>query len=161
MPTKSRRFFVKHSNITTVILAVVVTMACDKSSETPARQGAGTNSDTIRSVTASPDYSRALPVTVAHPNAAAPQTLSGSGTAQGMNPPHGQPNHRCDIPVGSPLNSPPGTQPTAPTPSQANVPPQTGAPSTAPGMNPPHGQPSHRCDIPVGSPLNSPPAKAK
>ena len=26
-------------------------------------------------------------------------------TAPGMNPPHGQPNHRCDIPVGAPLNS--------------------------------------------------------
>ena len=29
-------------------------------------------------------------------------------TAPGMNPPHGQPNHRCDITVGAPLNSPPG-----------------------------------------------------
>ena len=28
--------------------------------------------------------------------------------AAGMNPPHGQPNHRCDIAVGMPLNSPPG-----------------------------------------------------
>ncbi|CAN5891225.1 hypothetical protein BH11BAC4_BH11BAC4_24790 [soil metagenome] len=26
-------------------------------------------------------------------------------TAPGMNPPHGQPNHRCDIAVGAPLNS--------------------------------------------------------
>ena len=29
-----------------------------------------------------------------------------------MNPAHGQPNHRCDIPVGAPLNSPP-SQPQA------------------------------------------------
>ena len=28
-------------------------------------------------------------------------------TAPGMNPPHGQPNHRCDIAVGAPLNSAP------------------------------------------------------
>lgn len=28
-------------------------------------------------------------------------------TAPGMNPPHGQPGHRCDISVGAPLNSPP------------------------------------------------------
>ncbi len=27
--------------------------------------------------------------------------------AAGMNPPHGQPGHRCDISVGAPLNSPP------------------------------------------------------
>ena len=26
-------------------------------------------------------------------------------TAPGMNPPHGQPGHRCEIPVGAPLNS--------------------------------------------------------
>lgn len=93
--------------------------------------------------------------------------------AQGMNPPHGEPGHRCDIPVGAPLNSEP-TQPggnTAPasssgqgflgsgdaqtTPSQT-----TGGQSqftTAPGMqgkpNPAHGQPGHRCDIQVGDPL--------
>lgn len=28
-----------------------------------------------------------------------------SPTADGMNPPHGQANHRCDIAVGAPLNS--------------------------------------------------------
>jgi hypothetical protein len=27
-------------------------------------------------------------------------------TPKGMNPPHGQPGHRCDIAVGAPLNSP-------------------------------------------------------
>ena len=27
--------------------------------------------------------------------------------ASGMNPPHGQPGHRCDIAVGAPLNSKP------------------------------------------------------
>lgn len=32
-------------------------------------------------------------------NAAAPAGT----TAPGMNPPHGQPGHRCEIPVGSPL----------------------------------------------------------
>ncbi len=29
-----------------------------------------------------------------------------TATAPGMNPPHGQPGHRCDISVGAPLNSP-------------------------------------------------------
>ncbi|ESU28996.1 hypothetical protein FLJC2902T_10290 [Flavobacterium limnosediminis JC2902] len=32
--------------------------------------------------------------------------------AKGMNPPHGQPGHRCDIKVGAPLNSPPGNKTT-------------------------------------------------
>ncbi|MFT3793633.1 hypothetical protein [Flavobacterium sp.] len=99
--------------------------------------------------------------------------------AAGMNPPHGQPGHRCDIAVGAPLNSPPGKAPAQPmtiTPGQTTqtgtriTPAGTGAApailapnantavaATAPGMNPPHGQPGHRCDIAVGAPLNSPP----
>jgi hypothetical protein len=61
--------------------------------------------------------------------------LSDQTSAKGMlNPAHGEPGHRCDIPVGSPLNIP------------------TAAPAVA-RMNPPHGEPGHRCDIPVGSPL--------
>ncbi|MGO4708750.1 hypothetical protein AB4Y90_06445 [Chryseobacterium sp. 2TAF14] len=97
-------------------------------------------------------------------------------TAPGMNPPHGQPGHRCEIPVGQPLNSAPTAQnpttqnvqvngnntiqidpnsvnPTKITPNQNSTPVKT-----APGMNPPHGQPGHRCDIAVGQPLNSKPA---
>lgn len=80
-------------------------------------------------------------------------------TAPGMNPPHGQPNHRCDIAVGAPLNSPPGKNPatqTTPAPVQAQpqMQPQNAAPVvTAPGMNPPHGQPGHKCEVAVGAPL--------
>ncbi len=96
--------------------------------------------------------------------------------AAGMNPAHGQPGHRCDIPVGAPLNSP-GAKTTAQTPASTtqamritpngsatpailNANPTAAAPvETKPGMNPPHGQPGHRCDIAVGAPLNSPPGK--
>ena len=82
-------------------------------------------------------------------------------TASGMNPPHGQPNHRCDIAVGAPLNSPPGKAPsTQAKPPQVDTTPQANQTQTASGMNPPHGQPNHRCDIAVGAPLNSPPGKA-
>ncbi|MCG2610253.1 hypothetical protein LZZ90_01885 [Flavobacterium sp. SM15] len=42
---------------------------------------------------------------------AQPQTISTTtvapATRPGMNPPHGQPGHRCDIPVGAPLSSKP------------------------------------------------------
>ena len=80
-------------------------------------------------------------------------------TAKGMNPPHGQPGHRCDIPVGAPLNSKPVANPTTATQPQAVVTTtQQPVALTAPGMNPPHGQPNHRCDIAVGAPLNSKPA---
>jgi hypothetical protein len=83
-------------------------------------------------------------------------------TAPGMNPPHGQPNHRCDIAVGAPLNSKPAPATTQGT--TVNAQPQVtmkeipNTTKTAPGMNPPHGEPNHRCDIAVGAPLNSKPA---
>ncbi len=81
-------------------------------------------------------------------------------TPAGMNPPHGQPGHRCDIAVGAPLNSKPQTMPTITQNAQqpTTVVTQQPATPTAPGMNPPHGQPGHRCDIAVGAPLNSKPA---
>lgn len=89
------------------------------------------------------------------------QPVAQQPAAAGMNPAHGQPGHRCDIPVGSPLNSKPQTpNPTTATVSTAPATPQPVAQqATAPGMNPAHGQPGHRCDIPVGSPLNSKPAQ--
>jgi hypothetical protein len=88
-----------------------------------------------------------------------PAQMQPTVTAPGMNPPHGQPNHRCDIAVGAPLNSP-----VAAKPATANAQPQVtmkevpNTTKTAPGMNPPHGEPGHRCDIAVGAPLNSKPA---
>ncbi len=100
---------------------------------------------------------------------ATPTPTTTTATAPGMNPPHGQPGHRCDITVGAPLNSPPGktattapaTQPVVTSTAQPAVTSTPTAPpvKTAPGMNPPHGEPGHRCDITVGAPLNSAPAK--
>ncbi|TRX22174.1 hypothetical protein [Flavobacterium franklandianum] len=88
--------------------------------------------------------------------------------ASGMNPPHGQPGHRCDIAVGSPLNSTPNKS--IPNPAVTNSVTKSSLPAitksnavavvTKPGMNPPHGQTGHRCDIAVGAPLNSPTSKA-
>ena len=43
-------------------------------------------------------------------------------TPSGMNPPHGEPGHRCDIAVGAPLNSKPAT-PAAVQASTTAVPP--------------------------------------
>ena len=82
---------------------------------------------------------------------------------KGMNPAHGQSGHRCDIPVGAPLNTPAvankqqNTTTPAPTivtssPVQIATNPAETTP-TAEGMNPPHGQTNHRCDIAVGAPL--------
>ena len=78
--------------------------------------------------------------------------FSSPSSTAGLNPAHGQPGHRCEIPVGSPLNSAPSTT-KAPSTSSA-----TNNTEVAPGMNPAHGQPGHRCDIAVGKPLNSTPS---
>ena len=88
-----------------------------------------------------------------------------------MNPPHGQPYHRCDIAVGAPIDSPAPVQNAAPQVTQPQSAPNAGfntnpiSPSQAPpvsstadigpkpALNPPHGQPHHRCDLQVGAPL--------
>ncbi len=96
--------------------------------------------------------------------------------AKGMNPSHGQPGHRCDIPVGSPLSTPVAKPAAATPPAQSGTveksftvtPPanNNAVPAllstetanskpvaTKDGTNPVHGQPGHRCDIAVGAPL--------
>ncbi len=84
-----------------------------------------------------------------------------TATPPGMNPPHGQPNHRCDIPDGAPLstavNASASGQPSISQPLQVGTGLQntTAKTVTAKGMNPPHGDSGHRCDIAVGAPLNS------
>lgn len=101
---------------------------------------------------------------------------AGAKTAAGMNPPHGEPGHRCDIAVGAPLSSAPGTATGQPVQMQQSAPaanspvfnspshpvqtapqpvaaPAAGGSPTAAGMNPPHGEPGHDCAIPVGAPL--------
>ncbi len=105
--------------------------------------------------------------TAAPANATA-QTQSNSDTA--LNPPHGQPGHRCDIAVGAPLNSPPTSLPAKSPASQQvvtpSVPTPTPEPTPAPvtagnkKLNPKHGEPGHRCEIPVGAPLDSKPEPA-
>jgi hypothetical protein len=102
--------------------------------------------------------------------------INTAATPPELNPPHGQPFHRCDIAVGSPLKGAAPAKPAstairtgaAPTLEnaarlnnpQANPTPATSAPTAAnasgtpPKLNPPHGQPFHKCEIPVGSPLN-------
>ena len=86
-----------------------------------------------------------------------------AATAPGMNPPHGQPGHRCDIPVGQPLNSKPAAAQPAPAsapqaqvnPQPVTAPPVTAANNTGPkpATNPPHGEPWHDCAKQVGAPL--------
>ncbi len=69
---------------------------------------------------------------------------------QKINPPHGQPNHRCDIAVGALLTAkaPVASQPVAAAPTITTPVSKEGV-----KLNPAHGQPNHRCDVAVGAPL--------
>jgi hypothetical protein len=136
----------------------------------PQTAPAGTTSNSVMNGTANYSTTTTTPA-AATPVAAAP----------GMNPPHGQPGHRCEIAVGAPLNSAPKNAPAATTApvgkmtqpvtiSSATTTPGTvtsngatittvnnNAPATpvvtAPGMNPPHGEAGHVCSVAVGAPL--------
>jgi hypothetical protein len=117
-------------------------------------------------------------VTVSLPDSAAVNPVNATSGDVKLNPPHGEPGHRCEIEVGKPLTSAgstanmPGTAsistanpspvitpaPNQPVsistnPSTATAPAPAAKTATAPGMNPPHGEPGHDCAIPVGSPL--------
>lgn len=100
-------------------------------------------------------------------------------TKPGMNPPHGQAGHRCDIAVGAPLNSKPNATATPSQPaftktvipnaaqqakSAGTATTTAGTPAllnpTTAGTNPPHGQPGHVCGTPV-TPAASTPETAK
>ncbi|EIA10202.1 hypothetical protein [Flavobacterium frigoris] len=87
-----------------------------------------------------------------------------TSTPAGINPPHGELNHRCDVAVGAPLNTagsggtsvqPASVQSTQAVTTSQNITAKTVTPK---GMNPSHGESGHRCDIAVGAPLNSKPA---
>lgn len=76
-------------------------------------------------------------------------------TGLALNPQHGQPGHRCDIPVGSPLNSSANAAPivAAPPVNTTNI-PTIGTSTTELKYNPKHGEPGHRCDLAEGAPLD-------
>ena len=139
------------------IIVVYCFSACANREQDP--DSSLTNTYSSKPATITPDSQNFLKpgsgqAIVPFPQPVVNQTSS-TTTAPGMNPPHGQPNHRCDIAVGAPLNLPATTTPAVqPTVNAAQR--TTFKTPTPAGMNPPHGEPGHRCDIPVGAPLNSP-----
>lgn len=80
-------------------------------------------------------------------------------TTADVNPAHGEPNHRCDIPVGAPLdqaaaNTTTTQQRTSTNTSTTSPVRVQGTNSSTPTKNPPHGEPGHSCSVPVGADLN-------
>ena len=148
----------KKISISLLIFSVAL-ISCKKENSTIESSAEEVKSEVVDSTLINTDTTQTVAASEAQPQVltAAPQPVQ--ATAPGMNPPHGRPGHRCEIPVGAPLNTPAPVQTQAPAPSlipqnnmlQAPQPQQNMV--TAPGMNPPHGQPGHLCEIPVGAPL--------
>jgi hypothetical protein len=155
--------------ISAVALAVVISCSpAKKESNSEAVQ----QLKQLQQTTLSADTSAAIATVPAATATTQPAAIQTASTPPELNPPHGQPYHRCDIPVGSPLNTPAPAKPapavnrTGTSPTLANAaklnnpqavsptaPTVANATSGKPKLNPPHGQPYHRCDIAVGSPL--------
>lgn len=133
--------FIKRFSLLMMVFAMTLFVSCkEEKSKTPAEDGT-TTSETIQNNT------------------------EGTNSTKGdvaLNPPHGQPGHRCDIKVGDPL--PDGSTSSPVIKSQqspvikntGNVPVNSSNTNTTTSgnVNPAHGQPGHRCDIPVGAPLD-------
>lgn len=64
------------------------------------------------------------------------------------NPAHGVEGHRCDLPVGAPLDQETASQNTNTGSSPVRL------QSATPRINPPHGEPGHDCSVAVGAELN-------
>lgn len=94
--------------------------------------------------------------TEASPVSTEEQTSTNTKTTAALNPVHGEPGHRCDLPVGAPLDQAASTnlQQTNSSTLNPNVSPVRVNGGDTPSKNPPHGQPGHDCSKPVGADLN-------
>ncbi len=88
-----------------LLLAVIILTSCKKELEP---QDSSPVSETAPNANpaAAPNGQNPNGQMQMQPNMTTVTTPAPVVTAPGMNPPHGQPNHRCDISVGAPLNSP-------------------------------------------------------
>lgn len=139
----------RNASIMIIVIAVVFFSACDS----------GEKSSLINTQAAPSAISLPQPAQAQPAGVAAVQNAGAVSPSGPLNPAHGEPGHRCDIPVGAPLTQAAPTQVTA-NPQPVSLPQATAAAKPSGPLNPKHGEPGHRCDIPVGSPLNSPAAAA-
>ncbi len=125
----------KYVFLSTAVLTLSL-VSCKKDLE-PQESSVAVDSVSTQTTTASTDVVPAVaapqPVMNQQPVANTVQTVaqpSQQTAAKGMNPAHGQPGHRCDIPVGSPLNSPVKPVASQNISTNAAQPPATISPST-------------------------------
>ena len=151
-----------------LIFAAAVHFSCEKSATAPVAgtetTGAAATEPADSSVSA-PEVNSKIQVQEAQVS----PTAAARSEKPALNPPHGEPYHRCDIQVGAPIDSPAPAQNPAPpmvqqqTPNSFNtnpISPSVNAPAASaqnigpkPALNPAHGEPYHRCDLQVGAPL--------
>ena len=93
--------------------------SCKKTEEAPASTEQKT--ETTASETPAANDVSTITTTPA-PAAAATQTATPAGQPPKLNPPHGQPYHRCEIAVGAPLDGSAPAQGATPAPAQQNAP---------------------------------------
>jgi len=74
----------------------------------------------LNSKPAPPATVQPAPVT-AQPQVTMKEVPTTTKTAPGMNPPHGEPGHKCEIAVGAPLNSKPAAPTTVTTAAPASI----------------------------------------
>lgn len=98
-------FRMTHSAILITVLALLAVVACSparqdsgQSQQVPALPPAQEQTSSVNNEPASPVQSESTTETPAE---------SENSEEVMLNPPHGEPFHRCDIPVGAPLNSAP------------------------------------------------------
>ena len=146
----------------------------------------GTPPNSGTNTTATPQNVQAAPQQIVMPQQANNnKTIKASNATNGkINPAHGQPGHRCDIPAGAPLNAVPqkSVAPKAATTNTVTTAPTIVNPSTMPALqptqsaqtneainvapallsngigaklNPEYGKPGHDCKVAVGQPLPS------
>lgn len=91
--------------------------SCKKTEEAPAP----TEQKTATTTAETPATNDVSTVTTT-PAPTATQTAAPTGQPPKLNPPHGQPFHRCEIAVGAPLDGSAPAQGTTPAPVQQNAP---------------------------------------
>ena len=154
-----------------LILSATVFYSCDKKAETAMQSSEVTTPMSDSAVVNEAVSTNKSAVEKASPDGTANVTASNTGAKPALNPEHGQPYHRCEIPVGAPIDSAPPQNPAPQVVPQQNggntsfntnpispsVSPVPSAPVQAsgpkPALNPAHGEPHHRCDLQVGAPL--------
>lgn len=161
----SQQLSIKNSFVLAVLVVWGTMISCSPSPKESKQEQVQQQIQTLKTMV-EPE----IPATVPGVQENQPTEVEQTGETVMMNPPHGQPYHRCDIPVGSPLNAAPpakttpvinrtGTAPTLENAARLNnarsnnISAPAVANTTPPKLNPLHGQPFHRCDIAVGSPL--------